>query len=250
MDGNAKGHLAESTESEIKFVKRSRPAGLISKPLTASPVNNVISAAADDAKIKLSSNIDSKAPPKKENIRISTELAFQSTFASESKLRNLTTQKTNAGPKPAPLASMRHTSRMDYAQDVCKDWMETGYCVFGDTCKFMHVRDESKPSWQLDAEWEAEQESKRRKSLKDDFSRQNENASAVIKCKICGKEDRGQLVRPEECKDIFCQKCILTAFKKSQKCPACKNSLSGSFSKIINNSGTRSNKLSSSATAE
>lgn len=30
----------------------------------------------------------------------------------------------------------------DYQRDVCKDFLKHGYCGFGDTCKFIHVRDE------------------------------------------------------------------------------------------------------------
>ncbi|CDK28166.1 unnamed protein product [Kuraishia capsulata CBS 1993] len=31
---------------------------------------------------------------------------------------------------------------LDYQPDVCKDFKQTGYCGFGDTCKFLHIRDE------------------------------------------------------------------------------------------------------------
>ncbi|KAG0680406.1 hypothetical protein C6P40_004491 [Pichia californica] len=33
---------------------------------------------------------------------------------------------------------------MDYQQDVCKDFLKNGYCGFGDTCKFLHYREEYK----------------------------------------------------------------------------------------------------------
>lgn len=33
---------------------------------------------------------------------------------------------------------------MDYQQDVCKDFLKNGYCGFGDTCKFLHYREEFK----------------------------------------------------------------------------------------------------------
>ncbi len=57
----------------------------------------------------------------------------------------------------------RAISRMDYQPDVCKDYKETGYCGYGDSCKFMHDRGDYKNSIELDREWEAEQAAKRAK---------------------------------------------------------------------------------------
>ncbi|KAJ3621768.1 hypothetical protein Zmor_004529 [Zophobas morio] len=50
--------------------------------------------------------------------------------------------------------NIRATIRWDYAPDVCKDYKETGYCGFGDTCKFMHDRGDYKMGWQLDKEYD------------------------------------------------------------------------------------------------
>ena len=52
-------------------------------------------------------------------------------------------------------ANVRLTFIMDYKPDICKDYKETGYCGFGDGCKFMHDRGDYKHGWQLDKEWEA-----------------------------------------------------------------------------------------------
>ncbi|ODV83524.1 hypothetical protein CANARDRAFT_29962 [[Candida] arabinofermentans NRRL YB-2248] len=46
-------------------------------------------------------------------------------------------------PKPAP-THIKTTMVMDYQADVCKDFLKNGYCGFGDTCKFLHYRDEFK----------------------------------------------------------------------------------------------------------
>lgn len=52
---------------------------------------------------------------------------------------------------------------MDYQRDVCKDFLKFGYCGFGDTCKFLHVRDEFKKNERpVIKEWE-EAAKKRRK---------------------------------------------------------------------------------------
>lgn len=51
--------------------------------------------------------------------------------------------KTQTGKKYAPMAApsnVRVTTIMDYARDVCKDYKETGFCGFGDTCIYLHDR--------------------------------------------------------------------------------------------------------------
>lgn len=49
-------------------------------------------------------------------------------------------------------AHLRATVRWDYQPDVCKDYKETGFCGFGDSCKFMHDRGDYKHGWQLERE--------------------------------------------------------------------------------------------------
>ena len=65
-----------------------------------------------------------------------------------------------AGPARAPV-HYRATSRFDYQPDVCKDYKDTGYCGYGDACKFLHDRSDYKSGWQLEKQWEEEQKAKR-----------------------------------------------------------------------------------------
>ncbi|CAF1235669.1 unnamed protein product [Adineta steineri] len=58
----------------------------------------------------------------------------------------------NKGPIRAP-AHLRVSVRWDYQPDICKDYKETGYCGFGDSCKFLHDRSDYKHGWQLEKEW-------------------------------------------------------------------------------------------------
>lgn len=51
---------------------------------------------------------------------------------------------------------------MDYQKDVCKDFLKTGYCGFGDTCKFLHYREESVGSGPKEKEWEIAPKKRRR----------------------------------------------------------------------------------------
>lgn len=132
-----------------------------------------------------------------------------------------------AGPVRAA-ANLRVTCRFDYKPDLCKDYNETGFCGFGDSCIFLHDRTEHKSSYQLDKEWEAAQ---KRKEL------DVENAEALIKtvtpdskpppppsiCAVCHK----CFVRPvkTKCNHFFCEACVL----KLKKCPTCAALLMGSF---------------------
>lgn len=44
---------------------------------------------------------------------------------------------------------------MDYQPDVCKDFLKNGYCGYGDSCKFLHYREEYKVAKKQPKEWEA-----------------------------------------------------------------------------------------------
>ena len=66
------------------------------------------------------------------------------------------------GPMRAP-SFLRATSRFDYKPDICKDYKETGFCGFGDSCIFLHDRSDYKSGWQIEKEWEAKQAAKKRK---------------------------------------------------------------------------------------
>ena len=54
----------------------------------------------------------------------------------------------------------RATSRFDYQPDICKDYKDTGFCGYGDACKFLHDRSDYKTGWQLERQWDAEQKAK------------------------------------------------------------------------------------------
>jgi len=53
------------------------------------------------------------------------------------------------GPQKSS-STIRTVTVLDYQPDVCKDYKETGYCGFGDTCKFLHDRGNYLQGWQLD----------------------------------------------------------------------------------------------------
>ncbi|RKP39424.1 hypothetical protein BJ085DRAFT_6433, partial [Dimargaris cristalligena] len=139
-----------------------------------------------------------------------------------------------AGPIQAP-SHLRVTSRFDYQPDICKDYKETGFCGFGDTCIFMHDRSDYKSGWQLEKEWEESQKNKRNKSDGEAFeinsdadnSDSDEDDGLPFACLICRKEFTKPVVT--KCGHYFCSKCAITRFKKSPKCYVCNAPTGGIF---------------------
>ncbi len=128
-----------------------------------------------------------------------------------------------AGPVRAA-ANLRVTCRFDYKPDLCKDYNETGFCGFGDSCIFLHDRTEYKSSYQIEKEWETEQE---RKKLESEHAQEmvavKETPAKPTTCPVCSKPFK----RPVKtlCSHFFCELCVL----RLNKCPVCKSALLGSF---------------------
>merc|ERR1712137_982068 len=133
-------------------------------------------------------------------------------------------KKTNFfGPKQAS-GNIRITCRFDYQPDICKDWKETGYCGYGDSCKFLHDRGDYKTGWQLDKEWDEKQ-----KGAQDEenyeINEDEEEDLLPFACYLC----REPFVDPVKtsCNHYYCEKCILKQFKSSTKCPLCNKNTEG-----------------------
>lgn len=62
-------------------------------------------------------------------------------------------QKKINGPIIAP-SNVRFNCRFDYNPSLCKDYHDTGYCTFGDSCIYGHDRGDYKAGWELEKEWE------------------------------------------------------------------------------------------------
>ena len=74
-----------------------------------------------------------------------------------------------AGPIRAP-TNIRTTCRFDYQPDICKDYKDTGFCGFGDSCIYLHDRGDTMNGWQLDKIWENSQKA-RKKRREDELER-------------------------------------------------------------------------------
>ena len=131
------------------------------------------------------------------------------------------------GPIRAP-SNVRATVRWDYAPDICKDFKETGFCGFGDSCKFMHDRGDYKHGWQLEIEERTNTYGK-----SDDDPHQYEIADSdddddlPFKCYLCRKSFKDPIVT--KCKHYFCETCALNHHRKSKRCFVCGESTGGIF---------------------
>ncbi|QSL65822.1 hypothetical protein MERGE_000100 [Pneumocystis wakefieldiae] len=142
--------------------------------------------------------------------------------------------KTPSRPGPVQTKHVLPTTFIDYAPDVCKDYKQTGFCGFGDTCKFLHDREDYKAGWQLDHEWEQFQRKKRAAILhgnkcdrhSDDSSSEKEE-DIPFACFICRKEYVQPIVT--KCGHYFCESCAIQRYRKNPNCMICGAGTSGIF---------------------
>jgi RING finger protein 113A len=149
------------------------------------------------------------------------------------------------GPVKAP-TNVRMVTVTDYAPDVCKDYKQTGFCGFGDGCKFLHAREDYKQGWALDKEWESVTKGSK-KAMKGTIvasasNRNGENAAKdeaedekeakelekiPFKCVICKDDYKDPIVT--RCNHYFCERCAIGRYKKNANCAQCGNGTNGVF---------------------
>lgn len=154
--------------------------------------------------------------------------------------RNPDARPATMGPVKAP-TNLRTITVTDFAPDVCKDYKQTGFCGFGDSCKFLHAREDYKQGWQLDKEWEnvgknqkkkedGKMDGKKEAGEEEDLDPEEKMLRDIpFKCIIC-KEDYKNPVTTK-CGHYFCQKCAMARYQKEKKkqCAACGKDTAGSF---------------------
>jgi len=119
--------------------------------------------------------------------------------------------------------TIRTVTIVDYQPDVCKDYKETGYCGFGDTCKFLHDRGTYLAGWQLDKL--AENAPKDVEDESDD----DDDDDVPFACLICRKHYTDPVVT--RCGHYFCSACAIKRFAKTPKCLACGAPTGGIFNR-------------------
>ncbi|XP_054779995.1 zinc finger CCCH domain-containing protein 1 isoform X1 [Prosopis cineraria] len=153
--------------------------------------------------------------------------------------REQTIASEKAGGAHGPLRASAHirvSARFDYQPDICKDYKETGYCGYGDSCKFMHDRGDYKSGWQLEKEWEEAEKARRmRLAAGEDSDEEGANLSEddddddslPFACFICRKPFVDPVVT--NCKHYFCEHCALKHHAKNKKCFVCNKPTLGIF---------------------
>jgi RING finger protein 113A len=134
-------------------------------------------------------------------------------------------------------ANVRMSIRVDYQPDICKDYKETGYCGFGDSCKFLHDRGDYKAGWEIDREWDEKQRQQRERVLagwkpedEEEGSEEEADDGIPFACLICRRtwaECQDPVVT--RCKHYFCEQCALQHNAKSKLCAACEQPTGGIF---------------------
>lgn len=143
-------------------------------------------------------------------------------------------EKKQLGPQKAP-TNVRAITVTDFAPDVCKDYKQTGFCGFGDSCKFLHAREDYKQGWQLDKEWEkAGKKDKKPGAGTDPNTEGMDDEEKMLMeipfaCIICKESYKNPVVT--KCGHYFCEKCAMTRYMKHKKkqCANCGSDTQGSF---------------------
>jgi len=136
---------------------------------------------------------------------------------------NASSGMVRKGPVRAP-AHLRSTIRWDYQPDICKDFKETGFCGFGDSCKFLHDRSDYKHGWQLEREYKEGTYDQEAANYEIDSDDENDLPFA---CFICRESFQNPVVT--KCKHYFCEKCALQHYKKTKRCFVCSEQTFGVF---------------------
>ncbi|XDG08071.1 hypothetical protein ABKA04_007686 [Annulohypoxylon sp. FPYF3050] len=153
--------------------------------------------------------------------------------------RNPDAPNRTVGPIKAA-TNIRTITVTDFAPDVCKDYKQTGFCGFGDNCKFLHAREDYKQGWQLDKEWENVTKGKKNIGGKvvagrganadeDDFDAAEEALLEKIPfaCIICKGPYKEPIVT--RCQHYFCLPCALQRYRKDPSCANCGAGTGGVF---------------------
>ncbi|XP_077279036.1 RING finger protein mdlc isoform X2 [Temnothorax americanus] len=139
---------------------------------------------------------------------------------------NASSGMVRKGPIRAP-SNLRATVRWDYQPDICKDYKETGFCGFGDSCKFLHDRSDYKLGWQLEREAATGEYNDSGDEDDKKYEIDSDEDNLPFKCFICRNSFTDPVVT--KCKHYFCEKCALEQYRKSTRCYICNTQTNGTF---------------------
>ena len=135
--------------------------------------------------------------------------------------------------------NVRTITVTDFAPDVCKDYKQTGWCGFGEGCKFLHAREDYKQGWELDRDWEIATKGKKlvgktvaSANRPGPAGEEDEEDDALLEsipfaCIICKKPYTNPIVT--KCGHYFCESCVLKRYRKDPSCAVCGAGTGGVF---------------------
>ncbi|KAF8902906.1 hypothetical protein CPB84DRAFT_1746416 [Gymnopilus junonius] len=147
----------------------------------------------------------------------------QSAYRSHIKKSTEVPKAMRVGPQRST-NTIRTVTIVDYQPDVCKDYKETGYCGFGDTCKFLHDRGTYLAGWQLDKLAENP-----KKQVEDESDSEDSDGDVPFACLICRKHYTDPVVT--RCGHYYCSACAIKRYAKTPKCLACGTPTGGIFNR-------------------
>ncbi|KAJ0351109.1 hypothetical protein COL154_004502 [Colletotrichum chrysophilum] len=166
-------------------------------------------------------------------------LANQTSFIQ----KNPDAPSRTVGPIKAP-TNIRTITVTDFAPDTCKDYKKTGFCGFGDNCKYLHAREDYKAGWQLDKEWESVTKGKKniggtvvasadRTNVENDDDDEEDAMLENIPfaCIICTEAYKAPIIT--RCGHYFCEPCALKRYRKDPTCAACGAGTNGVFNSAL-----------------
>lgn len=249
--------FTSSEDEEGRQIKRRRKnAGVIASSIgnnkpRAAPVETEIPTAIvapsnkDDA-TKTSNWYDEAGEGKsggKSSIKPTDGVTLDGTYKGASNYQSFIQKNPDrAGKQVGPLkasSNVRTITVTDFAPDVCKDYKQTGFCGFGDNCKFLHAREDYKQGWQLDRDWEVNTKGKKvsgttvasanrtGQSTQDDEDDEALLESIPFACIICKKSYTNPIIT--KCGHYFCEACALKRYRKDPSCAACGSGTGGVF---------------------
>ncbi|THH06551.1 hypothetical protein EW145_g4007 [Phellinidium pouzarii] len=149
----------------------------------------------------------------------------QSAYKSHLKKSQEVPKAMRVGPQRNTSSTIRTVTIVDYQPDVCKDYKETGYCGFGDTCKFLHDRGTYLAGWQLD-----KLAAQPKRNVDDaDSDSDSDSEEIPFACLICRKPYTDPVVT--RCGHYYCSACAIKRFAKTPKCLACGTPTGGIFNR-------------------
>ncbi|GAA6001809.1 hypothetical protein JCM10207_002330 [Rhodosporidiobolus poonsookiae] len=141
------------------------------------------------------------------------------------------------GPVKGGPSNVRTITLVDYQPDVCKDYKETGFCGYGDSCKFLHDRGDYLHGWQLDNSFLSNSAASGSFMAKQhahdgeaDSDSDSDNEDLPFACLICRKPFGPDPV-VTLCGHYFDSACAIKRFAKTGKCFACGAGTNGVFNR-------------------